>query len=312
MSPPISRPLISRPRIACVGEAMVEIARIDLREGSARVGVAGDTLNAAIYLARLGGAVSYVTTLGTDALSDGMVEAMAAEGLDTALVGRHPTRLPGLYAIELDARGERSFRYWREASAARTLFGGVGPSLDDLGAFDVVVLSGITLAVLPAQVRAALIARLGAMKAEGRTVAFDPNYRPRLWPDAATAREAMAAMWRATTLGLPSLDDEAALHPGATPEAVLERLTALGVPEIVLKDGAAGPIIRLGPETIHPALPPAPAVVDTSGAGDSFGAAYLMARLGGASPAEAAEAGHALAGRVIAHHGAVIPRSAMP
>jgi 2-dehydro-3-deoxygluconokinase len=297
--------------VACLGEVMVELSRLDLAGGTARVGVAGDTYNMAVYLARLlGEGVSYVTVLGRDALSDRMVEVMAAEGVGTDLVGRHPTRLPGLYAIELDAGGERSFRYWREASAARTLFGEAGPSLDDLGAFDVVLLSGITLAILPEEVRAALVARLGALRAAGRVIAFDGNYRPRLWPDVDAARGAFEAMWRATTVALPSLDDEAALRPGATPATVAQRLAGLGVPEVVVKTGAGGPLI--GPDARPLGLAAAAHVVDTSGAGDSFDAGYLAARLGGADPEAAARAGHRLATAVIGHHGAVIPRAAMP
>lgn len=297
-------------RVACVGEAMVELSRVDLPGGRATVGVAGDTYNMAVYLARLlgPGAVSYLTVLGSDALSDGMVSAMRAEGIDTALVGRHPERLPGLYAIELDGGGERSFRYWREASAARTLFGGVGATFEDLATFDVVALSGITLAILPPDLRSALLARLRTLGLAGRGVVFDGNYRPRLWPDATTARESMDAAWATATIALPSFDDEVALRPGLSPSAALARIAALGAGEVVLKNGAAGPSLASGPLR----LPAASRVVDTSGAGDSFGAAYLAARLRGEAPDQAARAGHALACVVVAHPGAVIPRGAMP
>ena len=78
--------------------------------------------------------------------------------------------------------GERSFRYWRETSAARTLFSGVGARLSDLAEFDVIYLSGITLAILPPDVRAALIGMVRGLKDEGKQVVFDSNHRPRLWP----------------------------------------------------------------------------------------------------------------------------------
>jgi 2-dehydro-3-deoxygluconokinase len=57
---------------------------------------------------------------------------------------------------------------------------------------------------------------------------------------------------------------------------------------------------------------PVDEVVDTTAAGDSFAAAYLAARLAGAEPTAAARAGHRLAGAVVGHPGAIIPKAAMP
>ena len=303
---------VARARIACVGECMIELNQIDMDSGTARIGFAGDTLNTAIYLARLGCDVAYITNLGTDTFSTQMLRGVAAEMVDCRLIGRHDSRLPGIYAIETDRQGERSFRYWREASAARTLFSGVGASLGDLAQFEVIYLSGITLAILPPAIRAALIAAVKALKDAGRQVVFDTNHRPRLWPDAATARASFAAMWAATSLALPSYDDEERLYPGMSPPEVIHRIAALGPAEVVLKNGAQGPMIGFDGTLVQTALPAADRVVDSSGAGDSFNAGYLAARLAGHSPVDAAAAGHRLAATVIRHHGAVIPRTAMP
>lgn len=299
-------------RIACIGECMIELNRLDLDAGSAGIGFAGDTLNTAVYLARLGCDVAYVTNLGLDRFSDRMEQRWRGEGIGCALVGRHPDRLPGLYAIEVDAAGERSFRYWREASAARTLFSGIGAALADLAQFDVIYLSGITLAILPAEIRGALIATAAGLKAAGKMVVFDTNHRPRLWPNEAAARDSFAAMWAATSLALPSFDDEARLYPGLSPQQVIARIAALGPAEVVLKNGARGPLIAVNGAVDQTDLPEVARVVDTSGAGDSFNAGYLAARLRGDAPLAAAAAGHRLASVVIGHHGAVIPRTAMP
>lgn len=303
---------LARIKVACIGECMIELNKIELDTGLAHIGFAGDTLNTAIYLARLGCDVAYITNLGADAFSARMLQIFAVEGIDCRLIGRHETRLPGIYSIETDASGERSFRYWRDASAARTLFAGVGASLADLATFDVIYLSGITLAILPADVRTRLIATAKALKHAGKQVVFDTNYRPRLWPDEPTARASFDAMWAATSLALPSFDDEARLYPGLLPLQVTDRIAALGPAEIVQKNGAQGPMIRFDGQTLETALPKADRVVDTSGAGDSFNAGYLAARLRGLAPVAAADAGHGLALRVIGHHGAVIPRDAMP
>ncbi|MEO6298292.1 MAG: sugar kinase [Paracoccaceae bacterium] len=299
-------------RIACIGECMIELSRLDLNIGAAKVGFAGDTLNTATYLARLGANVSFITNLGHDAFSTRMLENFRGEGIDTTLIGLHETRLPGIYSIETDQSGERSFRYWRETSAARTLFTGTGATLDDLAQFDVIYLSGITLAILSPEIRAALTNTAARLRDAGKQIVFDTNYRPRLWPDEDTARQAFTAMWQAATLALPSFDDEQRLYPGTTPAQVIARIAADGPAEVVLKNGAAGPLISHLGKISQCALPPSDDVIDTSGAGDSFNAGYLAARLNGATATEAAAAGHTLATRVIAHHGAVIPKLAMP
>ena len=97
------------------GEAMLEYHS----HGGAGLRYGGDTLNTAIHLARAGHDIAYVTAVGTDPISDALVAAWAAEGIDTRHVLRHPDRNPGIYAIYLDEQGERSFLYWRDRSAAR-------------------------------------------------------------------------------------------------------------------------------------------------------------------------------------------------
>ena len=299
-------------RIACIGECMIELSGWDPAAGSARVAFAGDVLNTAVYLARLlrdrDVDICFVSVVGTDGFSDRMVTQWEEEGIDCRLVGRRADRLPGIYAIETDAAGERLFRYWRSESAARSLFSGRGhgPELHELGAFDAIYLSGVTLAVVAPAVRDALVEGAAALRARGAVVAFDGNYRPVLWPDAETARAAMDRMWAHTTIALPSADDEAALGAGRAPGP---RLAALGAAEVAVKRGADGPDLwpRIDGTGGYPA---AASVVDTTGAGDGFNAGYIAARLAGRDRAKAAAAGHALARAIVGHRGAILPRSA--
>ena len=300
---------MSETSVLCIGEALVELSFSPEQPDSAGIGFAGDTLNTAIYLRRTAPElrVAYATKLGTDELSDRIVAMQAAEGIDTSYISRSKTRAPGIYAISTDRAGERTFTYWRDRSAARTMMQPPGLERDALDAFDLVYLSAITLAILPSDDRATLIGWLGDYRAGGGNIAFDSNYRPELWSDSATARKNVEAAWRITDIALPGLGDEMNLFGDADEAAVLARLASFGITSGALKRGPRGPRAMDGTE-ISPK--PAPRVVDSTAAGDSFNAGYLAARFTGASEAEALCAGHALAARVIGHRGAIMPRNA--
>ena len=294
-----------RARIACIGECMVELR--EQPDGLLRRAYGGDTLNTAVYLARLGVAVDYLTVLGDDPWSDEMIAGWCDEGIGTALVRQLPGRLPGLYIIQTDDAGERRFSHWRDGAPARSLLDHVGP--DVLDPFDVLYLSGITLSIFRDDGREQLVRLLRAARSRGALVCFDTNFRPRSWPDRDAARRAYDALINLSDLTFASVEDLLLLY-GDDGERRLLSLT--GNRETVIKGFHPGS--RVHHDGTEAAIEAAPVetVLDTTAAGDSFAAAYLAARLSGASPVAAARAGHDLAGIVVGFPGALVPRSAHP
>ncbi len=298
-------------KVAAIGECMVELSR--RADGALALGFGGDTLNTAIYLARLGIAVDYVTALGDDPYSDAMLAAWAEDGVGTSLVPRLAGRMPGLYAIRTDAAGERRFYYWRDSAAARDLF--ALPETPRIAAalaeYDLIYLSGITLSLYGEAGRAVLFAALDKARARGARIAFDTNYRPRNWRDAAAARAAFMDMLGRTDIALPSVEDCGAVFGERGTAAIVAHLRAAGIGEIALKLTPPGCLVAAGEREDMVPAETVTDIVDTTAAGDSFNAAYLAARLRGEPPVAAARAGHRLAARVIRHPGAVVPRAAM-
>lgn len=296
-------------RIACIGECMIELR--ENPDGTLTRSFGGDTLNTAIYLARLGAVVDYVTALGDDPWSDEMVAAWEAESVGTALVRRLPNRLPGLYIIQTDPAGERRFHYWRDSAAARLLFDlSDAPALADaLSGYDLLYVSGITLSILGETGRTRLLAALDRARAQGGRVAFDTNFRPRGWPDHEVARTLYRQAFARSDIVLASTEDLAPLF-GPEGEAELSRHAAQA--ECVLKLARPAVQVVQDGEVVTIEAEPVEHVADTTAAGDSFAAAYLAARLDGQPPAAAVRAGHRLAGAVVGHSGAIIPRHAMP
>ena len=297
-------------QVALFGECMIELQGEAF--GTMRQTFGGDTLNTAVYLARSGASrgvhASYATGLGDDRYSDEMLRRWQLEGVGTELVRRVPGRVPGLYTISVDERGERTFTYWRDASAARAYFD-VPETLLEAAAerLDALYFSGISLAILTSAARERLFATASRVRAAGGRVIFDNNYRPRLWADAPTARAAYAQALALADIALVTLDDEQLLYGDASLSDSRARSLAAPCGEVVIKQGGGPVIVRLvGEAPFEVATERVERVVDTTAAGDSFAGAYLAARLSGAGAQESASAGARLAAQVIQHRGAII------
>ncbi|NIG79578.1 sugar kinase [Klebsiella sp. Ap-873] len=305
-------------KIAVIGECMIELSQ---NGAQVQRGFGGDTLNTSVYLARQVNEsaleVHYVTALGEDSFSQQMLDIWRQEHLHTTLIQRLEHRLPGLYYIETDSHGERTFYYWRNEAAARFWLESERSDeiCAELAQFDYLYLSGISLAILNDASREKLFAMLKQARANGCKVIFDNNYRPRLWANPEETQRVYQQMLTCTDIAFLTLDDEDALWGAVPAEDVIHRTHAAGVKEVVIKRGAESCLVSVRGESVIevPALClPKEKVVDTTAAGDSFSAGYLAVRLTGRTAEEAATRGHLTAGTVIQYRGAIIPREAMP
>lgn len=298
----------AKPTIAVIGECMIEV------KPHAALSYGGDTLNFSVYLARLGVDVSFVTALGDDPMSDWMQSQWEQEGVNCDLVSRQTNAVPGLYLIDVDDEGERTFYYWRERSPASAL-------LDDedradqlfakLMAFDFLYLSGISLAIYSEAARARLFGFLDAYRHQGGKVLFDNNYRARQWSNTEQGQQAFEHMYRRADIALPTLDDEQLLYGHAQAEEVIQRLRSWGVEVVVMKLGASGCIVARDDIMTPVEAVPVASVVDTTAAGDSFNAGFIAARFAGQTTESASAFGGALAARVVQHRGAIIDAAVM-
>ena len=298
-------------KLLCLGECMLEL-RGDVSTGQLHSGFAGDTYNAAVYAKRWGGEalqVCYVTAVGNDHLSNAMVAQWQAEQLDCSLVQRSNQAIPGVYAIHTDDKGEREFTYWRQHSAATelvALLAGRGAAL--MSGADTLFFSGISLAILDESSRQALLDTLATLRKEGTRIAFDPNYRQRLWPDREQAAHWFTRAYRVSDIALPGIDDQQQLFGHDNEQDIYRALTDLGVGEQVIKCGERGNYgFCPAGESVH--LPFRPVQQrDSTAAGDSFAGTYLASRLAGDSIEQAMSHADAIARIVVQHPGAIMPR----
>lgn len=299
-----SRP---RGRLLAVGETMAmltpaqpaSIGEADLF----RLDAGGAESNVAAHVAALGHVAAWFSALGDDPLGRRILAQLAQRGVDTTAVRVDPAHPTGLYVKDPGA----GVYYYRSGSAAAHL----GPDVAEGVCLDgtaVVHVSGITAAI--SRSAAAFLDRvIDRAAGAGVLVSFDVNHRPALW-DAATAAPALAALARRAGLVFVGRDEAEVLWGTTTAEDV--RALLPDVPQLVVKDGAAGATAFAGGATVfRPAR--AVRVVDLVGAGDAFAGGYLAALLSGAGLAERLEAGHDRAALTIQTMGDSIPdRAAGP
>lgn len=306
----------SPPRVAVIGECLVELREAGTECFAYKFG--GDTFNTAAYMAKLGNRfgpfVDYISAVGDDHLSRQMLSFWESKGVGTSLAQTIAGLTVGLYFISVDHDGERHFTYWRNASAAREVFetNASDHILEELSKYSLIYISGISLAVLKPLSRERLLTRLANLAQTGVSIAFDCNHRPILWQSEAEAKAVWErvfsfAKWifltREELLVLKSSNDR------KIDFSIFDSWPAI---EVVIKDGAAPCVIRSDNGIIQVPAEKVAQIVDTTAAGDSFSAGYLLARILGKTIQNSAKIAHALAAVVISHPGAVIPDSFIP
>lgn len=259
---------------------------------------AGAELNVAVGMARLGFRVGYISRVGRDSLGENLLAFMDAEGIDRQQVridDAHPTGFM-LKSRESDGSDPR-IEYFRRGSAASHLGLADNPAAY-CAASRHVHLTGISPA-LSDSLRELVFEMAAQARLAGRSVSFDPNLRPRLWPSQQSMMDCMNALAASADLVMPGL---------AEGQLLTGRQTAAQVADFYLERGASQVVIKLGAEGAYfadqesrgtaPGLL-VPRVVDTVGAGDGFAVGVISALLEGRSLAEATARGNAIGARVV-------------
>ncbi len=289
-----------------IGECMVELSQA--ADGLLRKSYAGDVFNT-LWYARAAlddrWTTRFMSAVGTDSVSGEMLNFIESAGIDCSAVQRLEDRRPGLYMIHLDD-GERSFSYWRETSAARLLAADREKLAATIDAASAIYFSGITLAILPETDAVSLIEGLKRARAQGKTIAFDSNIRPALWQSLEQMKRLMHMAAAASSICLPSCDDEQTAFGDASAKDVLARYATAGADTIVLKDGSGDVLVQSGGIVSQFPTNDIANPVDTTGAGDSFNGAFLAEFVQTGDIARSVAAGQTCAAQVIQHHGALV------
>ncbi|BED89350.1 ketodeoxygluconokinase [Pseudoalteromonas sp. MM1] len=296
--------------LLAIGECMVEL--VPKRVSECQQSFAGDTYNALVYAKRFAEQLNceLFSAVGEDILSINMLKKWQQEGISSKQVIKTPDHNVGIYAISTDQHGERSFDYWRNQSAAKHMMELYAKQPFDfgLGKNDWVFFSGISLAILEDDSKQQLVDLLTKLKAQGCIIAFDPNYRARMWQSKAHAIEWLERAYQISDVVLPGLDDHYTLFGHTNANDIVDYCQQFAIDEVVIKAGSKGmQVFCQNTLSAQCAFNPAPQQVDSTAAGDSFAGTYLAARMTHHEPQIALHMADKVASQVVQHQGAILP-----
>ena len=253
--------------IVIAGDALVDL--IVRADGSITAVPGGGPYNSARSVGRLGMAVSWIGGLSSDRFGRDLEAGLSGAGVDLSMAQR--TELPTTLALaEIGADGGASYRFYTDATSAPAVL--PGPLAAGLPAETDAVLTG-TLGFVLEPMATTLEALVAALPPD-LLLMIDPNCRPSITRDPDAFRARIARVLARADIVKVSTEDLAFLQPGETLTAAIGWVQALGPRVVLVTDGAA-PVRVLIDGVEHLVVAPTVDVVDTIGAGDTFGGAFL-------------------------------------
>ncbi len=293
-------------RFSVIGAAHLDtlVEGIDeraLRQGSApaeqiRLGFGGDALNEAVTLARLGGEVDLISKIGADRAGDMVLDFCADAGLPSGHIRREDGLSTSVNIVLVDQAGERRFITDPRSSLRALAPEDVLPFADAMAE----VVCFASMFVFPHFRAAELEALFMRIKARGCLLAADMTKRKngeRL-PD-------LARVWPHLDILFANAEEAGLLAQATEVEAIAQEIRGFGVGCVVIKTGARG--CYVASDAFTGAVPGcrSRACVDTTGAGDTFAAAFLFARAAGTRLEDCARFANAAASICVEHLGAL-------
>jgi 2-dehydro-3-deoxygluconokinase len=300
-----------------LGECMIElngdISSLENNSSNMTINFGGDTYNSAVYFSRLTNDKTntfYSTALGKDNFSKKMISRFKNENIKCDYIRTDGENPPGLYSIEINEKGERSFSYWRDQSPSKYIFlGSKGKKLvKDINNADVFYYTGISAGILDEKQRKDLI-KIGST---ATICGFDFNYRSQLHYNKKVSQLLFNEINNRVDIHFVSFDDARELFKIKNPLEIFEIINEKK--NLILIRYKNSIIFKNKQQEIKTVTVPHGEVVDTTAAGDAFNGSFLaiMNNNKNVPVEENILISHSVTREVIKHRGAIISKNKMP
>ena len=292
-------------KLCSIGECMVEISNI--KNNIYKQSIAGDTLNFCTYLDKSSFDVYFFTALGNTFLSKETLKFIKNKNLSTKLIFTEKNKEIGLYLIRNDNNGEKNFFYWRDQSAAKLFLNKVNFNqyIKFFRRFDYIYFSGITLSILTNLSLKKFSLFLIKLKKQNTKIIFDLNIRFSRWK--------IKNLENALKLILPHIDilfasgeDFIFLKKDNNIELFINLINQYNIPHGVYRKNAKLNYSFFNKKKYFKKNKVIKKIVDSSGAGDGYNAAYLTNFIKTNNPQLALNQGSKLGSKIVMKKGAII------
>ena len=291
--------------VCSIGEAMIEISNI--KNSLYNQSFAGDTLNFCNYLDKKKLNAFFLSAIGKSEINQSLLDFVKSKNISTKYIKQINQFEIGLYLIKNKDNGEKQFFYWRDESAAKQYFNNIDflNLYKELKNFDYIYFSGITLSIIHISKLNNFIKLLKLLKRKKIKIVFDFNIRPSRW-NKKNLNIFLDSVLKFVDICFLSGEDMNYWKNKNDIKSYEQIVRKYKLKHSIFRKNAKFTYVFLNKTRYVFKNKLLKRVVDTSGAGDGFNAAYLSNFIVNNDPVLALKAGSSLGSKIVMKKGAIV------
>ena len=291
--------------VCSIGEAMIEISNI--KNSLYNQSFAGDTLNFCNYLDKKKLNAFFLSAIGKSEINQSLLDFVKSKNISTKYIKKINQFEVGLYLIKNKDNGEKQFFYWRDESAAKHYFNNIDfvNLYKELKNFDYIYFSGITLSIIHISKLNNFIKLLKLLKSKKIKIVFDFNIRPSRW-NKKNLNIFLDSVLKFVDICFLSGEDMNYWKNKNNIKSYEQIVRKYKLKHSIFRKNAKFTYVFLNKTRYVFKNKLLKRVVDTSGAGDGFNAAYLSNFIVNNDPVLALKAGSSLGSKIVMKKGAIV------
>ncbi len=291
--------------VCSIGEAMIEIS--NLKNSLYNQSFAGDTLNFCNYLDKKKLNAFFLSAIGKSEINQSLLDFVKSKKISTKHIKQINQSEVGLYLIKNKNNGEKQFFYWRDESAAKQYFNNIDflNLYKELKNFDYIYFSGITLSIIHISKLNNFIKLLKQLKVKKIKIVFDFNIRPSRW-NKKNLNKFFNSVLKFVDICFLSGEDMNYWKNKNNIKSYEKIVRKYKIKHSIFRKNAKFTYVFLNKTKYVFRNKLLKKVVDTSGAGDGFNAAYLSNFIVNNDPLLALKAGSSLGSKIVMKKGAIV------